>query len=460
MHLPRRKFLAAGIGVGALPLLSAEAFADVRFTNYAFPATGEPTSRTLPDRLAEIKNVLDFGADPTGSADCSAAIQAAVNWTTNANRGTIFFPAGLYKIGSPITFNGVSINDNLSIRFLGVGQGSSLFTSGMAANGYIFDRHSGSPNNTTGLRVFQGLSFQNSNDSGGCVRIGSTNGAVFRDCQFSGFNGVTTEDSAGVSSQNIMFDNCTFGGTGSVTLGGNNVIIGGAGAAMACDSRNNDTGWRIYGTGFNWFGGRVELTNTGFLFGKDSAGTNQGASGFTLQNGSMEGNGTAIYLAGTCTGFAICATGSQGHPGGNSGYPLSANIASQYGIRIDADMAKNGLIHSYSTGQVFDVAGISIANATSRANLVLISVVANETGGLGVPWIPPTNAMTAQFINCNTQPIWTFAQLPTGGNLLEGDEFNISDATTATWGATVSAGGGSNHVLVRYNGTNLTVVGK
>ena len=42
----------------------------------------------------------------------------------------------------------------------------------------------------------------------------------------------------------------------------------------------------------------------------------------------------------------------------------------------------------------------------------------------------------------------------------QGDEFNISDATTATWGATVSAGSGSNRVLVRYNGTNLTVVGK
>lgn len=36
---------------------------------------------------------------------------------------------------------------------------------------------------------------------------------------------------------------------------------------------------------------------------------------------------------------------------------------------------------------------------------------------------------------------------------------NFSDSNTATWGATV-AGGGANHVLARYNGTNWTVVGK
>lgn len=43
--------------------------------------------------------------------------------------------------------------------------------------------------------------------------------------------------------------------------------------------------------------------------------------------------------------------------------------------------------------------------------------------------------------------------------LVEGMEYNIIDSNTATWGAT-AAGGGSNHVKLRYNGTNWTVVGK
>lgn len=427
------------------------------FVTSPFAATGSPTLRTMADRLAEIKNVLDFGADPTGVSDSQPAIQAAVNWTTSPNRGTIFFPPGGYKIGSPITFNGVSINDALSIRFLGVGQGSNLFTSGMVAGGYIFDRHSVTPNNTQGLRVFEGLGLQNGNDSGGCVRIGSTNGAVFRDCTFSGFNCINCEDSAGVSSTNIMFDNCHLGGTGGGTLGGTNVIIGGQGVALTCDSRNNDTGWRIYGRGFHYTGGRNENMNTAFFLGVDSAGTNQGASGFSIMAGSNEGNGTSFYFAGTCQGFFIGSTGAQGHSAGNSGYPLGVT-PSQYGIKIDADMAKAGVISSFSTGSEFGQAGVSIANATSRTNLVLMDVTANQTGGLGVQWVPPTNAMTAEFVSCNIKPIWTFSQLPTGGNVLEGDEFDISDSNTAIWGAT-AAGSGTNHVRVRYNGTNWTVMG-
>jgi hypothetical protein len=51
----------------------------------------------------------------------------------------------------------------------------------------------------------------------------------------------------------------------------------------------------------------------------------------------------------------------------------------------------------------------------------------------------------------------TFANLPTSKAI--GDIANVSDSNTATWGAN-AAGGGSNHVLVRWNGTNWTVVGK
>jgi hypothetical protein len=47
-------------------------------------------------------NVLDYGADPTGAADSTAAIQAAVN----SKNGflSVYFPAGTYKITSTITF--------------------------------------------------------------------------------------------------------------------------------------------------------------------------------------------------------------------------------------------------------------------------------------------------------------------------------------------------------------------
>jgi hypothetical protein len=50
-----------------------------------------------------------------------------------------------------------------------------------------------------------------------------------------------------------------------------------------------------------------------------------------------------------------------------------------------------------------------------------------------------------------------FANVP--GSPAEGTTVAVTDSTTATWGATIT-GGGANHVLAYYNGTNWTVAGK
>jgi hypothetical protein len=50
-----------------------------------------------------------------------------------------------------------------------------------------------------------------------------------------------------------------------------------------------------------------------------------------------------------------------------------------------------------------------------------------------------------------------FAGLPAAPAI--GDLANINNSNTTTWGAN-AAGGGTDHVLVRWNGTNWTVVGK
>ena len=51
----------------------------------------------------------------------------------------------------------------------------------------------------------------------------------------------------------------------------------------------------------------------------------------------------------------------------------------------------------------------------------------------------------------------TFATLPSSP--AEGTVAAITDSNTATWGAT-AAGGGANHVLLYFNGTNWTVQAK
>lgn len=47
-----------------------------------------------------------------------------------------------------------------------------------------------------------------------------------------------------------------------------------------------------------------------------------------------------------------------------------------------------------------------------------------------------------------------FAAVP--ANPVEGMLFAVTDSSTATWRATIT-GGGANHVLAYYNGTNWTV---
>src|SRR5260370_40195630 len=104
--------LTRGLGVGALALRAQtqRASADTPFTSFAFPATGAPTPRTMPNRLAEVVNVKDFGAAGDASTEDTAAIQAALNaayGSPSAPNGgfpgavknrAVFFPAVHYKI--------------------------------------------------------------------------------------------------------------------------------------------------------------------------------------------------------------------------------------------------------------------------------------------------------------------------------------------------------------------------
>jgi len=66
---------------------------------YTNGATGS-VPRTVASKLQESVSVLDFGADPTGVADSTAAIQAAVS-KPNTN---VYAPPGTYKVSGTITF--------------------------------------------------------------------------------------------------------------------------------------------------------------------------------------------------------------------------------------------------------------------------------------------------------------------------------------------------------------------
>lgn len=424
--------------------------ADLLFTSYGFPATGAPTSRTMPDRLAEIHNVLDFGADPTGALNCSTAIQAAVDVVSAAGRGTVYFPLGTYRIDTTITFN---LDDELSIRFLGEGMGTTL--SANSLEGFVLERKLATPNNQAFVVIERmRVSNPSTDTASGGIRIGSTIHGCIRDVSLSGYVGLTTEDSAGNSSQNIYLNNCKIQSSAGASTRG--LIIGGSGAMHGCDFIGSDIAVLAYGNGFHMAGQRIEDCNTAYQLGLDSAGNNVGMSGFSL-NGSTEGNLICIDMAGTCTGGFIGPIGMSGHEF-TSG--VGGGGDSQHGLLLRADCAQGCVFFNLTPNSWFEVAGIEIEDATSRANNVFIACNPAIVGGApGVPWILPTNAYTARLFQCNVNPVWAYSELPSGGDVLEGDEFDIDDSNTATWGAT-AAGGGSDNVSVRWNGSNYTVVGK
>lgn len=73
-------------------------------------ATGA-VNRPISLKLAETLSILDFGADPTGSADSTTAIQNAINTAatqgaSTGNGNVVYFPPGLYKISSSLSLPG------------------------------------------------------------------------------------------------------------------------------------------------------------------------------------------------------------------------------------------------------------------------------------------------------------------------------------------------------------------
>lgn len=89
---PSPEFQSLGIGVTAP---ANGVLGD--FSNGSVTATGSTTPRALTIRAADRANALDFGADPTGSADCAAAINTAL-----ATGKATWLPKGNYYVTLPI----------------------------------------------------------------------------------------------------------------------------------------------------------------------------------------------------------------------------------------------------------------------------------------------------------------------------------------------------------------------
>jgi hypothetical protein len=199
-----KRTLSAGLGVGALALLAPRASADTPFLSFAFPATGAPTARTLPDRLGELKNVKDFGARGNGSTNDTAAFQAAVN-----RGGTIFIPAGVYNISSPIMING----PEAGVRLLG--DFPIVQWAGSNA-GWMINRNGGGDN---AVLIVENILFRNMawwlGPENGCIRFVDARRLTVRDCYFESRNCIKADfmpEVAGGGIHATAIERCHFRG--------------------------------------------------------------------------------------------------------------------------------------------------------------------------------------------------------------------------------------------------------
>lgn len=133
--LRRRIILPTLIGLAGAAALSTKAKSDQLFTSFAFPATGGTTARTMPDRLADIVNVKDYGAVGDGSNDDYPAVQAAFDaafGTAGSPHGlansyqnrSVFFPNGKYLFNSGVP----TLTRVVGGYIFGEGAGATEFT--------------------------------------------------------------------------------------------------------------------------------------------------------------------------------------------------------------------------------------------------------------------------------------------------------------------------------------------
>src|SRR5215831_9266749 len=159
-----RRRVLLGSAVSALAFTpSRTTQADTTFTNFGFAATGAPTARTMPDRLADVINVKDWGAIGNGSNDDTAAIQAAISYALSTAGGKqaggrVFFPCGSYKISPPGLIVG-STNPNADLILVGSGRNVGTLISGNI-NGWLISKGS-NPSFYDNLVAFEDINLLN-----------------------------------------------------------------------------------------------------------------------------------------------------------------------------------------------------------------------------------------------------------------------------------------------------------
>jgi hypothetical protein len=226
-------------------------------------------------------NVVNYGADSTGVADSTTAIQAAIAAAAANNGGTVYVPSGTYKITSTLTINNscvviVGAGSAGEIAAGGVGSTSAtIFKWAGAVDGVMvsFLTPAGSTNSKRFNQGLQGVELDGNGIAGTGIKIKSVNGlqltslfivnmkqyGIYADCydlgeirgapdnQVMRWANITVWFLSGINTTSAV---CVFlGGSPAITVGGNTsgnyfvncrFVANGQSAMILDNADNND----------------------------------------------------------------------------------------------------------------------------------------------------------------------------------------------------------------------------
>jgi len=469
------------------------------FTAYEFPATDAPTDRTMPDRLASIKNVRDFGAVGDGVTDDLDAIMAAFNWgqvtlvTTDTNLGnvltfesvpdnvavgmyatnvtdpdTMVYPQVQGKTATTVTFNNIVgvVEEGDTITFHHPVKGVIYFPPGdyyvsgpidispivtqayflgsMGASritgdfdDYIIKRYLfGSF--AGGGSFFEKLTLVNRGALGGGIRAGTSVGIHIFDCDVTANFGITTDN-------NDQFGTPTDPGAYwyslEVTMSNchfrayDALATGSTGLARGANGETRNCTFKDFDTAIRTYGGQGAMIYRGCYFEHNNIGISNSSGPYPASPGAT--GGTGLVVAG-------CHFKNNGiaiaYPSGNSRYAGIFIEATEGSIPGDPQY---GLYPVAGGSCAFE--GISITGQYEQSGVYMASggspcwfaaVSVDNTSTLGgVDWELPTTAMSMTLEECNVASVWTMAGLPAKTYTVGSASWSAGTATVTLTGA-------------------------
>lgn len=182
-------------------------------TAWATPTGGGGTSYTA------FYNVKTYGAVGDGSHNDTSAIQAAINAALSSplGSGTVYFPAGVYKITSTLNCTSATGGSGgYGVILRGDGHNASqIFKNSSFGMACAWNGNGGPAGNNTQFGGMVDISVNGNASTGGLIQTNSAQQMFFRGCSFIGSNDVAWDLN---TMQDSYFSQITFNNNGSTSL--------------------------------------------------------------------------------------------------------------------------------------------------------------------------------------------------------------------------------------------------